>query len=122
MLTPRRVEDFQHLRQDRADSALDRRHRFAGSFIYELPWLQNHENRLVRALLSGFTFAGTYTAESGEKATALSGTDANLNGDAAPDRTIRNPNGVRGTGSGVTALTNTAGQIVGYVANNPNAE
>jgi hypothetical protein len=122
VLSPRRVEDFQNLRQDRADSALDRRHRFAGSFIYELPWLRNHENRLVRSLFGGFNIAGTYTAESGEKATVLSGIDSNLNGDAAADRTIRNPNGVRGTGSGVTPLTNTAGQIVGYLANNPNAE
>src|SRR4029079_861563 len=59
---------------------------------------------------------------SGEKATVLSGIDSNGNGDAAADRTIRNPAGVRGTGSTVTALRNTAGQIVGYVADNPNAE
>src|SRR6185295_1508807 len=88
----------------------------------ELPWFRNHQNGLVRSLLGGFNFAGTYTAESGQKATALSGTDSNRNGDAAADRTIRNPAGVRGTGSTVTALTNTAGQIVGYLANNPNAE
>ena len=122
VLSPRRVEDFQNLRAERADSALDRRHRFVSSFIYEVPFFRRSESRLVRALLGGFNFAGTFTAESGEKATALSGTDSNRNGDAAADRTIRNPNGVRGTGSGVTALTNTAGQIVGYLANNPNAE
>jgi hypothetical protein len=122
VLSPRRVQDFQNLRADRADSALDRRHRFVTSFIYELPWFRNHQNGLVRSLLGGFNFAGTYTAESGQKATALSGTDSNRNGDAAADRTIRNPAGVRGTGSAVTALTNTAGQVVGYLANNPNAE
>jgi hypothetical protein len=122
VLTPRRVEDFQNVRADRADSALDRRHRFVTSVIYELPWFNNHENRWVRNVLGGFNFAGTYTAESGEKATVLSGTDSNLNGDAAADRTIRNPNGVKGTGSGVTPLTNSAGQIVGYLATNPNAE
>ncbi|HEX6719548.1 MAG TPA: hypothetical protein VF088_20765, partial [Pyrinomonadaceae bacterium] len=122
VLSPRRVEDFQNLHAERADSALDRRHRFVSSFIYEVPFFRRSESRLVRALLGGFNFAGTFTAESGEKATALSGTDSNRNGDAAADRTIRNPNGVRGTGSGVTALTNTAGQIVGYLANNPNAE
>ena len=59
----------------------------------------------------------------------LSGIDSNLNGDAAADRTIRNPNGVRGTGSTVTALcriaacgTAGAGPIVGYLADNPSAE
>ena len=122
VLSPRRVQDFQNLRADRADSALDRRHRFVTSVIYELPFFRTSESRLARALLGGFNFAGTYTAESGEKATVLSGTDSNLNGDAAPDRTIRNPNGITGTGSAVTALRNSSGQIVGYLANNPNAE
>jgi len=122
VLSPRRVEDFQDLRKDRADSALDRRHRFVTSFIFEVPWFKNYRNDFVRKLLGGFSFSGTYTAEAGEKATVLSGIDSNLNGDSAADRTIRNPNGVRGTGSTVTALTNSAGQVVGYLADNPNAE
>ena len=122
VLSPRRVEDFQNLSAERADSALDRRHRFVSSFIYELPWFKNSKNHFVRTALGGFTFSGTYTAESGEKATVLSGIDSNLNGDAAADRTIRNPAGVRNTGSTVSALTNTGGQVVGYLATNPNAE
>jgi hypothetical protein len=122
VLSPRRVEDFQNLRRDRADSALDRRHRFVTSFIYEIPWFRNHSNGFVRNVLGGFNFSGTYTAESGQKATVLSGIDSNGNGDAAADRAIRNPNGARGTGSTVTALTNSAGEIVGYLADNPNAE
>ncbi|MEO7971549.1 MAG: carboxypeptidase regulatory-like domain-containing protein, partial [bacterium] len=121
VLSPRRVEDFQNLKAERADSALDRRHRFVTSFIYELPFFKNSTG-FTRTLLGGFNLAGTYTAESGEKATVLSGIDANLNGDAAPDRTIRNIAGVTGTGSTVTALRNTAGAIVGYLADNPNAE
>ena len=122
VLTPRRVQDFQNLRTERADSALDRRHRFTSSVIYDLPWFRNDDSRLIRTLLGGFSLAGTYTAESGEKATVLSGTDSNRNGDAAADRAIRNPNGVAGTGSTVTALRNSNGLIVGYLANNPNAE
>ena len=122
VLSPRRVEDFQDLRRERADSALDRRHRLAVGAIYEVPFFRNHSNAFVRTALGGFQIAGTYIAESGQKATVLSGIDSNLNGDAAPDRTIRNPGGVRDTGSTVTALTNTAGQTVGYLADNPNAE
>ena len=122
VLSPRRVEDFQNLQKDRADSALDRRHRFVSSFIYELPWLRNHENGFVRTVFGGFNFAGTLTLESGQKATVLSGIDSNLNGDAAADRVIRNPGGATGTGSTVTALTNSAGEIVAYLADNPNAE
>lgn len=48
VLSPRRVEDFQNLRKDRADSALDRRHRFVSSFIYELPWF----NKVRKCLCS----------------------------------------------------------------------
>ncbi|HEX2523991.1 MAG TPA: carboxypeptidase regulatory-like domain-containing protein, partial [Terriglobia bacterium] len=122
VLSPRRVEDFQNLRRERADSALDRRHRFVTSFIYEIPWFRNHSNGFVRHVLGGFNISGTYTAETGQKATVLSGIDSNGNGDAAADRVIRNPAGVRNTGSTVTALTRTDGQIVGYLADNPNAE
>lgn len=122
VLSPRRVEDFQNLRRDRADSALDRRHRFVTSFIYELPWFRNSSNGFVRTVVGGWNFSGTYTAESGQKATVLSGIDSNQNGDAAADRAIRNPGGTPGTGSTVTALTNSAGRIVGYLADNPNAE
>jgi len=124
VLSPRRVEDFQNLRRERADSALDRRHRFVFSGLYELPFFKNSGNAFARSVLGGFNFAGTLTFESGQKATVLSGTDSNLNGDAAPDRTIRNPGGVRGRASTVTPLLNSSGATVGYLVDqlNPNGE
>jgi hypothetical protein len=122
VLAPRRVEDFQNLRKERANSALDRRHRFVHSMIYELPFFRTSSNDLARVLLGGFNFAGTYTMESGQPVTIRSGTDANLNGDNAGDRAIFNPAGQEGLGTGVTALRrSTDNAIVGYVANNPNA-
>jgi hypothetical protein len=91
--------------------------------------MKNANNKFVRGVVGGWSFAGTFTSESGQKATVLSGIDSNLNGDAAGDRAIRNPNGVRGTGSTVTALcrlaacgTAGAGPVVGYLVDNPNAE
>lgn len=122
VLSPRRAENFQNIRAERADSALDHRHRFVTALVYDLPFFNKSENRFARTLLGGFRFAGTYTFESGEKATVRSGIDSNLNGDSAGDRAIINPNGVRNTASTVTALRNTAGDIVGYLANNPNAQ
>jgi hypothetical protein len=108
---------------------LDRRHRFVTSFIYELPSPGNISNGFVRGAVNGWSISGTYTAESGQKATVLSGIDSNLNGDAAADRAIRNPDGRRGTASTVTALcrvaacgTVGAGPIVAYVADDPTAE
>src|SRR6185369_17071638 len=132
VLSPRRVEDFQNLRRERATSALDHTHRFVSSVIYELPWFSKSTG-FTKALLGGFQFAGTYTYETGERITLRSGNDANLNGDNAGDRAIFNPNGTEGVGSTVTALCqvvnpcprdedgNITGTIVGYLADNPNA-
>ncbi|MFN7926985.1 MAG: hypothetical protein U0Y68_03410 [Blastocatellia bacterium] len=134
VLSPRRVQDFQNMRAERANSALDHRHRFVLSSLYDIPFFSKSSHHFVRAVLGGFSLAGTLTLESGEWATILSGTDANQNGDTAPDRTIINPGGTRNTGSTTTTLlktctsfTNgfcnqtTAQRTVGYVADNPNA-
>ncbi len=135
VLSPRRVEDFQNLRRERADSALDHRHRFVSSGIYELPFFNKSENHLLKTALGGFSIAATYTYESGEKITIRSGTDANLNGDNAGDRAIFNPAGQEGVGSLVRALVRTctsfnpdgsctqsvASRTVGYAAVNANA-
>lgn len=130
VLSPRRVEDFQNLRRERADSALDHRHRFVSSWIYEVP-LFSKSTGFTRTLLGGWNLAGTYTYETGERITIRSGNDANLNGDNAGDRAILNPSGTEGVGSSVIALcagalncTNaqiTAGDVLAYVASNPNA-
>lgn len=128
VLSPRRVEDFQNLRRERADSALDHRHRFVTSWIYELPWFAKTTG-FKKAVLGGFNVAGTYTYETGERVTVRSGNDANLNGDNAGDRAIFNPAGTEGVGSAVTPLCQVTGSctavghgaVVAYVANNPNA-
>jgi hypothetical protein len=100
----------------------------------------------VKNGIGNWEFAPIYTFQSGQWATAQSGIDSNLNGDSAPDRTIFNPSGVRGTGTGVIPLCNssvascpatvsdalaaataaanagTNSGIVGYLALNPNAQ
>jgi hypothetical protein len=139
VLSPRRVEDFQNLKRERADSALDHRHRFVTSLVWDLPFFNTSRN-LVRTIAGGWSVAGTYSAESGEKFAVQSGIDANINGDAAGDRTIINLNGVRDTataihgvnaagvtvcGTGTAKACNSAANIatvVAYVADNPNAQ
>lgn len=131
VLSPRRVEDFQNIRRERADSALDHRHRFVSSWIWEVPFFAKRSG-FSRTLLDGFQLAGTYTYETGERVTVRSGNDANLNGDNAGDRAILNPSGTEGIGSSVTPLCrvsactfdedgNVIGTVVGYLADNPNA-
>jgi len=63
-----------------------------------------------------------YVVESPEWVTPQSAVDSNLNLDSAGDRVIVNPNGIPGTGSNATALLNSAGQTVAYLAANPSAQ
>jgi hypothetical protein len=127
VLSPRRVQDFQNLKAERADSALDHRNRFVLSAIYDVPLFNNGRN-WVRTIAGGWSVAGTLTFESGEKAGVRSGIDSNLNGDNAGDRTIINTGGVKNTSSTVTGIDATGhaasspGNIVAYVANNPSAQ
>ncbi len=126
-LTPRRAQDFGNLQADRASSALDRRHRFTFTPIYD--WRAfNGRNWFLKNLVSNWNFSGTYTYESPEYATVQSGIDSNLNGDSAGDRAVLNPAGGAKLGTGVTPY-NALGQVVplndpttvAYVANSPNA-
>lgn len=119
--TPRRPENFQDLRNDKSNSALDHRQRFTYQVIYDLPFLKHNTNWFMRNIAGNWEFAPVYTYQSGNWVTVQSGIDSNMNGDSAGDRTMVNPAGQANVGSGVTALTNSNGDTVAYVANNPNA-
>ena len=121
-LSPRRPQDFGNLQSEWASSALDHRHRLTATWLYETPWFDKSHNWLARNLLGNYQVSGTYFVESPEYVTPQGAVDANLNGDAATDRTIINPSGVPGTGSAVKALKNSAGATVAYLATNPSAE
>jgi hypothetical protein len=75
----------------------------------------------MKNLVGNWELAPIYTYQTGTLFTVQSGVDSNLNSDSATDRAIVNPNGNPSIGSGVTALTNSANQVVAYVAKNPNA-
>jgi hypothetical protein len=121
VLTPRRPQDPQCVACDFSTSALDRRHRITLEAIYDLPFFKN-SNWVMKNLVGNWQFAPIYTFESPEYATVQSHVDANGNGDPWGDRAILNPKGVPGTGSAVSPLMNSAGQIVAYVAQNPSAQ
>jgi hypothetical protein len=106
-LTPRREQDFQNLGADRANSALDHRHRFTLALLYDVPFFKNG-NALTRNVLGNWEVAPIYTYQTGEWMTAQDAVDANLNGDSAGDRPIFNPAGVGVTGSGVAPLCRSA--------------
>ncbi len=126
-LTPRRAQDFNNLSTEKASSLLDHRQRITLSAVYDAPWFKGG-NWFLKNVVGNWNLSTTYTYESPEQATIQSGVDSNLNGDTAGDRTIINPSGSAGVGSGVTgynaqgqAVANGSASIVAYVANNPNA-
>ena len=140
VLTPRRPENSQDVAADYSRSALDRTHRLTLEAIYDLPFFKN-SNAFLRNTVGNWEVAPIYTYESPEYYTVLSGGDSNLNGDGGgyTDRAVFNVNGVKGTGSPVTALfdpnraslcglddtgapvTQCAANTVGYLATNPTA-
>lgn len=121
LLCPRRPQAFQNMRNERGVSFLDRTHRFSVSWIYDTPWYRTSQTWWKRNLLGNYTIGGAYMAETGQPATVQSGLDSNLNRDSAGDRALVNPNGQANIGSGVSPLYNSAGEVVAYLADNPNA-
>jgi hypothetical protein len=119
-LTPRRPEDFGNLSLDRASSALDHRQRLTVTMLYDVPFFA-HSNPFMKNVLGNWEIAPIYTYQTPEFYTVQSGIDSNLNADSV-DRALVNPAGVPGTSSVVTALHNTAGATVAYLATNPNAQ
>lgn len=126
-LTPRRAQEYHDLRSEWASSALDRRHRFTFTPVYDWRPFQGHA-WLLKNLVGNWNISGTYTYESPEYATVQSGVDSNLNSDAAGDRSVINPAGPANVGSGVrgyngagVAVEDDDPSIVAYVATNPNA-
>lgn len=137
VVNPRRPFDWQNLALDRSSSTLDVRHKFAMSWIYELPNIST-QNGLLKTIAQGWQVAGTYLVQTGQPVSLLSGSDANANGDTAGDRGILNPGGVERVGSNVSLVCVGAGgatsiaslaagcaggstSVAGYVADNPNA-
>ena len=121
LLSPRRPQDFQDMRAERARSFLDRTHRLTMAWVYEVPFYRNSSGWLRKNLLGNWVVSGMFTAESPQYATVQSGLDSNRNLDGATDRVVVNPGGADRTGSDVTELTNSAGEVVGYLADNPSA-
>jgi len=121
-VNPRRAEDGLNTPLERGLSALNIPHKFTLTWVYELPTI-SQGNGFVRGLVNGWEVSGTYLAQKGQPITALSGSDANANGDVAGDRTIFNPNGRGLTGSAVNAVCNAgpggATSIVGIDPNSP---
>src|SRR6266849_6130655 len=94
-LNPRRAQDTNLINQDRSNSDLDVRHKFALSLTYDLPKTSS-SNRFAKALLNGYSLGSSVLAQSGQPVTLQTGfVDSNGNFDTAGDRATLNPVGSR---------------------------
>jgi hypothetical protein len=136
VVNPRRPQDPNNLRDEWSRSTLDIRHKVALMWSYEFPKLEV-DSQILRSLLHGWQWNGTYLFQSGQPMTIQSGVDSNGNSDSAGDRVILNPDGVDRTGSAVRFVCRNASggtsigasasacggnaNVVGYVAAIPTA-
>jgi hypothetical protein len=133
LVNPRRPYDWRNLALDRGNSTLDVRNKLALSWVWDIPKM-NTDNGLLKTVLHGWEWTGTYLAQSGQPITVLSNNDANGNGDTAGDPAVVNPAGTQLVGGPSQITTVCAGpggatfvgtcpnsSVVGYLAQNPNA-
>src|SRR5262249_40694892 len=111
LVNPRRPQDWRNLGQDRGNSTLDVRQKFALSWVWDLPTLKA-DHGVLKTIAHGWEWTGPYLAEIGQPISILSDTDSNGNGDAAGDRAILNPGGTLNTGSTTTPICVGAGGAV----------
>ena len=109
-------------RTDRHTSIYDRRHVASLTALWDVGAIGPHSFNWVRDIVANLTVSGTYTYQSPAMIPITSGLDAGLGGGFAASGVFVNPNGTMGVGSGVSPLRNSSGQVVGYMANNPNAQ
>jgi hypothetical protein len=89
--SPQVPQDFNDIDAEWSRSAFDRPHRVTVNWVYELPRLTG-QPAVVRQILGGWQFTGTYQAQSGQPFTILTGVDSNGNG-AGGDRPNFNAGG-----------------------------
>lgn len=80
-----RPQDNFNLRAERALSSFDRPHRLSIGGSWELPWWRE-QTHVLAYVLGGWQVTGTYSFQSGQPFTIITGVDSNGDGDAANDR------------------------------------
>ena len=74
---------------DRGLSAYDRRNRFVGTYVWDLPYLHGTENlarNIASQITRGWAWSGTITAQTGNPETITDGFDNNGDGRSGNDR------------------------------------
>lgn len=106
----------------RGSSIYDHRHVGSLTALWDVGGIGTKSYGWVREALANMTVAGTFVYQSPARIPITSGINSGLAAGANASGVFVNPNGLAGTASSVTPLTNASGQTVAYLANNPNAQ
>jgi len=143
-LNPRRPFNHLNPREGKGLSGLHRKHKFVLAWLWEIPGYGGDLGALKR-LLRGWQVNAAFIAETGQPVSIISSADVNGDFDTAADSIFFNPKGLNNVGTGVnfvcrrggvisisaalagcaptgSSLSVQRGNVVGYVAQNPNAQ
>lgn len=88
-----------------AEARSSRRHIFAASYIYDVPFFRNNDNRAVRYLLDGYQISGITNIESGQPISRILASTTNGGRNGNRSQLVGNPfGGLNGTTDPVTGL------------------
>jgi len=135
-INPRRPFNHINPREGRGLSAIHRAHKYVLAWLYEIPGYRG-DNGALKRVARGWTFNGSYFAESGQPVSLLSFADLNGDFDTAADPVYFNAGGSSGVGTGtnfvcrisgvISSATSATGcggnaNVVGYVAQDSSAQ
>jgi hypothetical protein len=106
--------------QQLADTLWDRRHRASIGFVYDVSTVFRNTNSILRNIFANFAFSGDYIYEWPARLPLLGVSSSSVNGFGVSPVGF-NELGTNDSVSSSTALTNSAGQTVGFLVNDPSA-
>ncbi len=106
----------------RGTSMFDHRQRGTMTWLWDVGAAFGSGGGFARDVFANFNLSGTYIYETPAPLPIVSGFGAGFANPLGGGGVLVNANGIPGTGSGVTPLTNSFGQTVAYLANNPTAQ
>jgi hypothetical protein len=100
----------------------NQKHRATVTPIIDVASMLPQNSGWVRTILADMSLMGTITYASSQNVPLFSALDTGMNGNALGSGVFVNPSGIPGVGSGSTPLRNSAGEVVGFLANDPSAQ
>jgi carboxypeptidase family protein len=98
------------------------KHRANVTAFFDVASMLPTKSGIVHDIVANLSIMGTVMYGYFPKVPLFSATDTGLDGNPLGSGVFINPNGVAGTASGVTPLTNSSGSTVAFLAQNPNAQ